>query len=612
MQSSTPLPPRLSSRILLGLYGVQRPDSLQQLLVQRKKLLVESDNSDVTKPLTFESFLYPSITPDEAQRVKRIYLAFLKEVAVAEAGNAFPNAAKTMYTIIARHWSINNSSNTPQISANKEASSYFGPISETQFDVVWKLADELLTFTANSVHQTINSTTFGSDLVFSNPFPAAFETLQREQQQHQFVSVFDSKDTVSKYLSGSRSMSAAAASSTTPATLTQSTGTTAASAAGATDAVRESAASKKWLLELCLGAPLPSQGQYNTRKTAAMEAAELLAEAITKACELARAEEEEAAQRGTSIEEVEGRLQMSLFDICGEEGFELMLQVMQHRWRIASINKPLVASKSSSVASATSSAATATAQNSSQNQNQQSCNSSNNNLTAEDAALIAALQIADEADGLGDDDDQYFDVRDENLSANQRRKREQKREREAAARAATLQQSSTSFQTSAAASGAAGGGGGSMDWLSQLGFDDEYLAVERALGLQKGKVSQAAQPDNWRDNLAAEGTTSELLEKRGLPTGTERTVHQGYEEVFMPASKRLGSQLDEGEALVDVTVSLEPWAQKAFKGIKTLNRIQSKVFPTAYHSSENMLVQQIFYLLMKCIILYLYFVCLIF
>ena len=31
-------------------------------------------------------------------------------------------------------------------------------------------------------------------------------------------------------------------------------------------------------------------------------------------------------------------------------------------------------------------------------------------------------------------------------------------------------------------------------------------------------------------------------------------------------------------------------AQMAFGGIKRLNVIQSKVFPTAYHSNENMLI----------------------
>lgn len=47
------------------------------------------------------------------------------------------------------------------------------------------------------------------------------------------------------------------------------------------------------------------------------------------------------------------------------------------------------------------------------------------------------------------------------------------------------------------------------------------------------------------------------------------------------------------ECDIIISTSLEPWAQKAFLGTKTLNTIQSRVFPTAYHSFENMLVSVI-------------------
>jgi hypothetical protein len=35
---------------------------------------------------------------------------------------------------------------------------------------------------------------------------------------------------------------------------------------------------------------------------------------------------------------------------------------------------------------------------------------------------------------------------------------------------------------------------------------------------------------------------------------------------------------------------LPEFAQLAFEGYKTLNRIQSRIFPTAYNSNENLLV----------------------
>lgn len=152
----------------------------------------------------------------------------------------------------------------------------------------------------------------------------------------------------------------------------------------------------------------------------------------------------------------------------------------------------------------------------------------------------------------------------ENMSANQRKKmqiREQK-EMEAALRASQEEDVS-------------------KDWLARLGFNEEYLLQERALGLQKNRTMES-----WTENLAAEGTR-EYHEQRGLPAGTKKTYGDGFEEVFIPAAPRPPSPR-EGE-LISISV-LEPWAQTAFKGTTSLNRIQSKVFSCAYYSSENMLV----------------------
>jgi activating signal cointegrator complex subunit 3 len=37
---------------------------------------------------------------------------------------------------------------------------------------------------------------------------------------------------------------------------------------------------------------------------------------------------------------------------------------------------------------------------------------------------------------------------------------------------------------------------------------------------------------------------------------------------------------------------MEPFAQKAFSGYKTLNRIQSTIYQTGFYSNENMLVRR--------------------
>jgi len=61
-------------------------------------------------------------------------------------------------------------------------------------------------------------------------------------------------------------------------------------------------------------------------------------------------------------------------------------------------------------------------------------------------------------------------------------------------------------------------------------------------------------------------------------------TYKGYEEVMVPAVQGLPPPA-EGE-LVPIA-SLEPWAQSAFPGYKTLNRIQSRIFSTAYYRSVS-------------------------
>jgi activating signal cointegrator complex subunit 3 len=65
--------------------------------------------------------------------------------------------------------------------------------------------------------------------------------------------------------------------------------------------------------------------------------------------------------------------------------------------------------------------------------------------------------------------------------------------------------------------------------------------------------------------------------------------HKGYEEVFVPAPPKLQDNSGDDEQLVQIA-DLDEFAQTVFRGTKCLNRLQSAVFRTAYHSNENMLV----------------------
>ncbi|KAI7781701.1 hypothetical protein LA080_014467 [Diaporthe eres] len=72
-----------------------------------------------------------------------------------------------------------------------------------------------------------------------------------------------------------------------------------------------------------------------------------------------------------------------------------------------------------------------------------------------------------------------------------------------------------------------------------------------------------------------------------LPVGSERLQFDKYEEYAIPAGK--AGTLWPGQKLVTIK-ELDGLCRNTFKGYKTLNRMQSLVYPVAYKSSENMLI----------------------
>ncbi|MCL4126057.1 UNVERIFIED_CONTAM: hypothetical protein GTU68_057642 [Idotea baltica] len=72
-----------------------------------------------------------------------------------------------------------------------------------------------------------------------------------------------------------------------------------------------------------------------------------------------------------------------------------------------------------------------------------------------------------------------------------------------------------------------------------------------------------------------------------LPEGSTRQMKKGYDEIHVPALKPKPFAPD--ETLVPVA-NLPNYAQPAFDGFKSLNRIQSKLYKTAMDSDENLLL----------------------
>jgi activating signal cointegrator complex subunit 3 len=111
--------------------------------------------------------------------------------------------------------------------------------------------------------------------------------------------------------------------------------------------------------------------------------------------------------------------------------------------------------------------------------------------------------------------------------------------------------------------------------------DTRALAEKRAQQLSKEPELNLREATNRPDAPASWAMKS-------LPPGTVRHEHKFYEAVYVPAPPK--PVPPPGENLVVVDEAFDDFAKLAFQGIKTLNRIQSRVFETAYKSNENMLI----------------------
>ncbi|XP_071112657.1 activating signal cointegrator 1 complex subunit 3-like [Haliotis cracherodii] len=72
-----------------------------------------------------------------------------------------------------------------------------------------------------------------------------------------------------------------------------------------------------------------------------------------------------------------------------------------------------------------------------------------------------------------------------------------------------------------------------------------------------------------------------------LPQGFNRTDNKEYEEVSVPPNDP--APIDVGQRLIPID-ELDEIGQLAFRGMKSLNRIQSVVFEAAYKTNENLLI----------------------
>jgi antiviral helicase SLH1 len=86
---------------------------------------------------------------------------------------------------------------------------------------------------------------------------------------------------------------------------------------------------------------------------------------------------------------------------------------------------------------------------------------------------------------------------------------------------------------------------------------------------------------------ASGNTLSIFGSKFALPLGTTRAEHKEYEEVTIPPPRAIPMRFN--ERLIPIG-EMDTMCRGAFPGYKSLNRLQSVVYPLGYGSNENMLV----------------------
>ncbi|KYQ90995.1 DEAD/DEAH box helicase [Tieghemostelium lacteum] len=72
-----------------------------------------------------------------------------------------------------------------------------------------------------------------------------------------------------------------------------------------------------------------------------------------------------------------------------------------------------------------------------------------------------------------------------------------------------------------------------------------------------------------------------------FPKGSVREQYKGYEEVLVPAKKN--PPFTNEERLVDIE-EMPEWARLAFEGVKSLNRVQSRLYEWAFKTNDNLLL----------------------
>jgi pre-mRNA-splicing helicase BRR2 len=110
--------------------------------------------------------------------------------------------------------------------------------------------------------------------------------------------------------------------------------------------------------------------------------------------------------------------------------------------------------------------------------------------------------------------------------------------------------------------------------------------VPKTATLAPGSVVQPKKTVDLESMVFSQGGHLMSNKTTKLPQGSFKRAKKGYEEIHVPAPK--SKPVATGEA-VPIT-DLPEWARQGFPGLRTLNRVQSKLYPIAFGTDEPILL----------------------
>ncbi|PSR82178.1 Sec63 Brl domain-domain-containing protein [Coniella lustricola] len=141
-----------------------------------------------------------------------------------------------------------------------------------------------------------------------------------------------------------------------------------------------------------------------------------------------------------------------------------------------------------------------------------------------------------------------------------------------------------------------------LDELHGKTGEDKKGKLEIKMDIDKAEFKQEVQPERPEGHLIGGLQPKKLINlenlifdqgnhlmtnpKVRLPEGSTKRAGKGYEEIHVPPPKKRN---DPSDNLIPVS-DMPEWAREPFSTVKSLNKIQSRCYPSAFEDDGNMLV----------------------